>query len=309
MNYLKTYLPYLFGNKIGQKALLPQEISWGSLSFEETLMFHTLKNSLNHYLQELNLNELSEEKVFHLINFFNFFAPEFKKTFLQKFDQEFELFQKSLIADPLSVHDLQTLLNFKNNQLSLFAILPSNRKNLGKLLIRKDNGDFLKDLNGNIWSISILACSGRGLAFHHSNGQTPNGVYSIDGVMPEANKNYEFGKFRRLIVNFTHEENLLPESQKNKNCWLQAVVAQKLGRSLLRIHGTGRVNRNPFTTFYPFVPTSGCIATNENNNDQRELLDMMMVALGLAITFENEVNLKAILYVVEYNDSFEKLIF
>lgn len=47
MNYLKTFLPYLFGNKKGKSLdiLLPDPIPWTKLNFEETLMFHTLKNS------------------------------------------------------------------------------------------------------------------------------------------------------------------------------------------------------------------------------------------------------------------------
>ena len=271
------------------------------MSFEETLMFHSLNNLLGTYLNELDTQNLTKQQIFHLFNFTNLFSKDFKK--------EFYLFKEAVHAPPLSVRDLQDILNFKNNQLTLFAIMPTNRKRLGKLLIKKGNGEFVKDKCGNIWSISILACSGRGLPFHHSNGQTPMGVYSIDGVMPEANKNYEFGKFRRLIVNFTDPENLLPMSQKNKSWWKQAVLAKELGRSLLRIHGTDRVNRNPCTSFFPFVPTSGCIATNEKTNDQRRLLDTMMAAADLKVCYENEANLKAILYVLELNDSFQKLIF
>jgi hypothetical protein len=301
MSFLKTYLPYLFGNKKGQTIKLPQDIPWGSLSFEETLMFHSLSGSLELYLKELQPQNLTSQQIYHLFNFSKIFSNNFKN--------EFTLFSKAISAEPLSVIDLQEILDFKNNQLTLLAIVPSNRRHLGKLLIRKSSGEFICDKDGNIWSISILACSGRGLGFSHSNGQTPMGVYSIDGVMPEANKNYEFGKFRRLIVNFTDPETLLPKSQMNKFWWKEAELARALGRSLLRIHGTGRVNRNPFSTFYPFVPTSGCIATNENTNDQRSLLDGLMAAQGLTVQFENEVNIKAILYVLEFNESFSKLKF
>lgn len=291
----------MFGNKKGQTYKLPEVIPWESLSFEETLMFHALNNLLGTYLHEIHPQNLTRQQIFHLFNFTKLFSKDFKK--------EFDLFNDAVNAKPLSVSDVQDVLNYKNKQLTLFAIVPTNRKRPGKLLIKKSNGEFVKDKCGNIWSISVLACSGRGLPFHHSNGQTPMGVYSIDGVMPEANKNYEFGKFRRLIVNFTDPENLLPYSQKNKSWWKEAVLAKELGRSLLRIHGTNRINKNPFTSFFPFVPTSGCIATNEKTNDQRRLLDTMMAAGGLSVCYENEANLKAILYVLEFNDSFQKLIF
>lgn len=301
MNYLKTYLPYLFGNKKRQPYKIPKDIPWESLSFEETLMFHALTNLLKTYIQEINPKTLTRQQIFHLFNFTNLFSKDFK--------DEYKIFTEAVNAKALSVKDLQDILNFKNNKLSLYAIVPSNRRHLGKLLIKKSNGEFVKDTSGNIWSISILASSGRGLPFHHSNGQTPMGIYSIDGVMPEANKNYEFGQFRRLIVNFTDSKKWLPISQVNKSWWKQAEVAKELGRSLLRIHGTGRLNRNPFTSFFPFVPTSGCIATNEESQDQRYLLDTLMSAQDLKVCYENESNINAILYVLEYNDSFQKLIF
>jgi hypothetical protein len=301
MTYLKTYLPYLFGNKKGQTIQLPQEISWGSLSFEETLMFHSLDGSLESHLQTLDFKKLSKQEIYHLFKFSHLFPVELKK--------EFDFFNQAVTAFALSCRDVQEMLNFKNNELTLFAIFPTNRRKLGKLLIRKSNGELVYDDCGNIWSMPILACSGRGLSFEHSNGQTPMGVYSIDGVMPEANKDYEFGKFRRLIVNFTNPDNLLPTSQKEKSWWKQGELARELGRSLLRIHGTGRINKNPFSSFYPFVPTSGCIATNEKTNAQRSLLDTIMKAQGLVADFENEVKIKAILYVLEFNDSFQKLIF
>jgi hypothetical protein len=301
MTYLKTYLPYLFGNKKGLSIKLPQDLAWGSLSFEETLMFHALKGSIQDFLQSQDPTKFSRIQLFHSFNFSQIFSKEYKA--------EFELFTMATNASPLSVKDIQEIINFKNDQLSLMAIIPTNRKHLGKLLLKKSNGEFFKDSCGNIWSIPILACSGRGLPFQHSNGQTPMGIYSIDGVMPLANKNYEFGKFRRLIVNFTESEVLLPSSQKNKSWWKQAVLAKELGRSLLRIHGTGRVNNNPFTPFFPFVPTSGCIATNEKSNDQRKLLDALMMAQELTACFENEEKIKSVLYVMEYNDSLQKLAF
>ena len=295
MNYLKTYLPYLFGNKKGQKYKLPQEIPWESLSFEESLMFHALVGTLTSYVKDLNYESLSDNQKYHLLNFTNQYSDLF--------------FSEAVNARSLNVQEAQELLDFNSNQLMLFAILPTNRRSLGTLLIKKSSGEFLKDDCGNIWSLRILACSGRGLPFHHSNGQTPMGVYSIDGVMPTADKNYEFGKFRRLIVNFTNVDKLIPPSHFDKSWWKQGKVAEVMGRSLLRIHGTGRVNNNPFLSFYPFVPTSGCIATNEKSNDQQNLLDALMKSQGLESIYENEAKINAKLLVFEFNDSFQKLIF
>lgn len=325
MNYLKTFLPYLFGNKKG-KSLdipLPSPIPWPSLSFEEILMFRTFDNSLNQYIHSIDLKTLSKKDLFHLFNFLDFLNDELKKKMAQYFLEDLILYYQSKLGKVLSVKELQSLLHFKNNKLTLFAVLKSNRKRPGVLIIRSPQGDFIKDQFQNIWSIPILGLSKRGLPFNHSNGCTPAGVYTVDSVMPLADKNREFGEFKRLILNFIKEspmeeeiKKLLPLKHRELQWWKPAVVARELGRSLLRIHGTGRKNINPLTSYYPFVPTSGCLATNEGTflglkkaRDQRLLLDALMMALNLAPTPENESKIHGLLYVVEFDDSLAALHF
>jgi len=76
----------------------------------------------------------------------------------------------------------------------------------------------------------------------------------------------------------------------------------------LRIHGTGRLNDDPSSTYYPHRKTSGCISQREGTYaeieyvDQRKILDTSMQALGLGTSFENEVQIKGILYLIEIND-------
>ena len=141
--------------------------------------------------------------------------------------------------------------------------------------------------------------------------------------MPEANKNYEFGAFRRLIVNFLQnspgEENIkqfLPRTQHNSSWWLPSIVGRELGRSLFRIHGTGKVNKNPFTPYFPMIPSSGCLTTTERIfmglvqiNDQRLLLDTAMEALELLPSYENELKIHGLLYVIEFDDTYQALEF
>lgn len=324
MNYLKTFLPYLFGNKKGKSLefSLPDPLP-EPLSFEERLMFHAISHSLNPYVQSLNLNSLSEHDVFHLLNFLEFLNQDLQKSIEGKFSREFELLKTATKAHALSKKALQELLDFPVKKLTLFAILNSDRTKPGRIVIRDEHGSFFTKPNGSVWSIPILALSGRGLPFNHSNGCTPMGVFTIDSVMPEANKNYEFGEYRRLIVNFIKpSENevelmkLLPRDQHGLAWWKQSLVGRVLGRSLLRIHGTGRVNRNFLTPYYPFVPTSGCLATNEASilglkkaRDQRLLLNALMQAQNLPISYENESKIHGLLYVVEFGDNLSALRF
>lgn len=325
MNYLKTFLPYLFGNKKGKSlnTPLPNPIPWADLCFEEVLMFHALQNTINQFVCSIDLKSLSRKDIFHLFNFQDFLNLDLKKQIGSFFSEDLELYNQSTKNNLLSVKEIQELLDFKNQKLTVFVLLKRDRKRPGILLVRAPDGRFLTKQNQDVWSIPILGLSGRGLSFNHSNGHTPTGVFSLDSVMPLADKNFEFGEFKRLIVNFIKAspqeaeiKKLLPPNHQQLNWWKPSIVGRELGRSLLRIHGTGRVNLNPLTSFYPFVSTSGCLATNEATffglkkaQDQRLLLDSLMRALDLAETEENECKIHGLLYVVEFDDNLATLRF
>lgn len=323
MNYLKTFLPFLFGNKVGKSYELPQSIDWGSLNFEETLMFHTLKGTLEDFIKTLSLSDLSTKQVLHLFSFRNHLPEFFLNDLKNRFHAEYDLFMDALKGEVLSPHAVQEILNYQTHQLSLFALFTKDRSRPGRLFIRKACGSFVHKSNGDLWSVRVLGTSGRGLPFNHSNGTTPCGVYSVDSVMPEANKTYEFGVFRRLIVNFLpsspREENLkqfLPKSHRDRIWWKPCLVGRDLGRSLLRIHGTGRINKNPFSPYFPMIPSSGCLTTTErsfmgliNIRDQRLLLDALMSALNLPPTFLNESKIHGLLYVIEFDGTYQALEF
>ncbi|MBC7692918.1 MAG: hypothetical protein H7222_14240 [Methylotenera sp.] len=174
---------------------------------------------------------------------------------------------------------------------------------------------------GKLWSQPRLALSKYGKHFDETNGYTPSGIYQIDGVMPEANDPYDFGKFRRVVLNFIepspetgplqNELNfqlLLPPSNWSLNGWRESIIARELGRNSFRLHGTGQKNSNRESTYYPFIPTSGCIAARENAYpeetylDQRHLLDQLMLASELEPVWSNETEITALLYVIEIND-------
>jgi hypothetical protein len=323
MNYLKTFLPYLFGNKEGKSFVFPEGLDWGKLKFEELLMFHTLKMDLESFVDTLQIKELTSSQIYHLFSYSKFLPLTFFEELKSYYKSEYELFTKALAGEVLNAHEVQELLNYKNYETSVFAIFSKDRKLPGKLFVRDFNGRFVLDEKGAVWNVPVLGLSGRGLPFNHSNGTTPTGVYSIDSVMPLADQNYEFGKFRRLKVNFfpksVNEEKIkqfLPNSHYGRNWWGQCIVGRELGRSLLRIHGTGRVNKNPFSPHFPMIPSSGCLTTTERNfmglfkiNHQRQLLDTLMKAQGLPPLEENESKIHGVLYVIEFDDTYQALEF
>jgi hypothetical protein len=211
----------------------------------------------------------------------------------------------------------RSLRSYKG-KVKLYMFCRHNREHPCRLIMKDANGRWHRDSQGKLWSQPKLGLSRHGLPAHQTNGDTPQGIYTIDSVMPEANRQLVFGKYRRLILNFISQsrrekdfKSLMPKNTEGLSWWQEGIVARDVGRSLLRIHGTGLINTDPASSYYPFFATSGCIASRENRydgieyHDQRLLLDEMMKASGLNVTYANEARLKGLLYVVDI-DSQEK---
>lgn len=197
----------------------------------------------------------------------------------------------------------------------IFQFCRTNR-NYPCLQIMKDvNDQAVRLSNGDLWMSPALSSSKYGLPSNNRNGNTPAGVYTIDSVMPSTDQQISYGKFRRMILNFiptsTNEallKSLLPTSSHDKVWWRESVVARDIGRNFLRIHGTGHINQDQNSSFFPFIRTSGCIAKRENTyngvtyKDQRNLLDLVMTSMNLRPVYANEVKIKGILYVINLDD-------
>tara|TARA_R110000868_G_scaffold248282_7_gene504682 strand:+ start:798 stop:2015 length:1218 start_codon:yes stop_codon:yes gene_type:complete len=196
----------------------------------------------------------------------------------------------------------------------LFMFCRSDR-NYPCMMVMKDKWGMPVEENGVTWTQPAMAASSRGIPYNITNGNTPAGVHLINSVMPNADRQTAFGKFRRIILNFVPaSENeeltkaLLHEAAHDLPFWRQANVARDVGRDLLRIHGTGRINEDPTSAHYPFRKTSGCISKREGTYpeatyiDQREMLDTMMKALDLEPEYANEANIKGIFTIVDLDD-------
>lgn len=212
--------------------------------------------------------------------------------------------------------DVATYMNGEYvKSIKLFMFCRTNRLYPCLMVMKNVHGEPVRGENGVLWSNPALASSAKGLPSYSRNGNTPEGILTIDSVMPVADQQLSFGKYRRMILNFIPKsknevllKSLLPASSHASDWWKSSVVARDIGRNLLRIHGTGKINKDPETPYYPFMRTSGCIAQRENTyegvtyKDQRNLLDSVMKAMDLAATYENEPNIKGILYLVEIDD-------
>jgi hypothetical protein len=280
---------------LGNKSNPQTEIN--DLSSAEALFIASTSSQLN--LINLKLNSESQAKVAKAFD-------ELQKVKIAKMSN-------ADIQDVLfNTPDLAYYRNGKyKDTLKLFMFCRENRNYPCRLVAKDIFGNFIRKGNGDIWSIPTLAKSARNIPFNKTNGETPTGVHTIDSVMPEANRPTAFGQFRRLILNWipasTGERNMkhfLPKSQLGKSWWKRASIARDVGRLYLRIHGTGKLNSNPSSTWYPHMPTSGCISTREGRyphatyRDQRVLLDKLMQASGFLPAYSNETNLTGVLWVM-----------
>jgi len=198
----------------------------------------------------------------------------------------------------------------------LFMFCRNNRLYPCLMVMKDVHGEAVRNEDGTLWTQESLASSARGLPSYVRNGNTAEGIYTMDSVMPHADQTISFGKFRRVILNFVpksanekHIKSLIPESSHKASWWQPSAVARDAGRNLFRIHGTGKINKDPATPYFPFMRTSGCVAQKENTydgvtyKDQRHLLDTMMKALELTPIYSNEVQIKGVLYVMELDDA------
>jgi hypothetical protein len=226
-------------------------------------------------------------------------------------------YAENLAADLVNKNpDVTTYMNGEYFQsVKLFLFCRANRLYPCLMIMKNVHGELVREEKGDLWFHRALASSKKGLPSYSKNGNTPAGVFTIDSVMPSADQQVSFGKFRRMILNFIPKsrkevlfKSLLPDSSQDRDWWKSAVVARDIGRNLFRIHGTGKINEDAETPYYPFVRTSGCVAQRENTydgvefKDQRALLDTIMKAMDLEPIYENELKIKGILYVHEIDD-------
>ena len=202
------------------------------------------------------------------------------------------------------------------NGVRLFMFCRKSRKFPCRILMKgKDGQPVLTEDGQQLWSQPALGLSRRNKPYNVRNGNTPSGVYTIDSVMPHANKQRIYGKFRRFIINFvpksaneTFHKHFLPPSALDKKWWKQAVAARDVGRNLLRIHGTGIIRSTPMDPYHPLRPTFGCVMQREGfvsgarYKDQRILLDHSMRAVDLEPVFKNETKLVGALYVIDLDN-------
>ncbi|WP_432809769.1 hypothetical protein [Pantanalinema sp. GBBB05] len=223
---------------------------------------------------------------------------------------------------------LADLLNWTiaPKQLHAYAICRSDRDVLCRLILKDRNGEFIQQ-GGQLWSVPLLLRSIHSLNWNFVRGQTPQGVYRIEGSVPQPDDEFfrAYGQFSlvNLYVPFepgakqflpgragrfdgslTDYLELLPPSWRNHWAMQQTFWAGKIGRGLFRIHGTGdspdffsRKEKNPDS--FNWNPTIGCLSALELYNEQGQLLEADMPKILRAFEMVGGKNYTGYLVVVD----------
>ncbi len=227
------------------------------------------------------------------------------------------VYQKLLLSSHSNVSDLLlpkldarlfTSPGYLPGKVVVVCILNTDRHLPGQIMVRDTAGNWIKDVAGNIASLPVLALSHSNLPYYYKGGNTPQGVFLMNGFSvskngfigptPNVQLGLPFEKPARLFFgNDTDSiytvglyKNLLPEKYRQHPPLMQAYHAGALGRNEIIAHGsTGFPGFYRGKSFYGFTPSEGCLSFKEDwddatgyliSSDQLKLNELLVRAGG-----------------------------
>jgi len=276
---------YLNRSENFQRALLEviYSLYQNELNNEILQLIHSINNSklfamCVHYLKTDNdletLKKLTED-------FSLRFFPTIENPILSMLKYDLNTKFRATIKLPPLIDLLKK--DFGSDKVIVYSIQRLNRDYPGLLVIKKPDGQFLRDESGKIFSVPQLARAITDLPGYITNGNTPEGILSIQGI--DVSKNVFIGPSPNLqlvlpyevnLKTFFHNEindsvwsesyysDLLPDSWKDYKPIYEAYYAGKAGRNEIIAHGT-TIDHEFYKhkSYYPFTPSLGCLTTKE----------------------------------------------
>lgn len=311
-----------------------------STSFQRALLEVLYSLYQNEYVNEVKslIPSLSNSKLFamciHYLKYdlsldsLSLLTYEFESKFMRpeedpiikmlKFDLQSEF--KNKINIPPLIDLLRK--DFGSDKIVIYSLQRINRDYPGLLVIKRPNGKFLRDENGEIFSVPQLARAISDLPGYITNGNTPEGILSIQGtdvsknifigpspnlqtVLPFEVKpvDYFHGELKDSVWNSELYSNLLPDSWKVYLPIYESYYAGKAGRNEIIAHGT-TIDPNFYKnkSYFPFTPSMGCLTTKEIWSEETgRLIESDQLKLMNALSQFAE--LKGYLVVVNIDDN------
>lgn len=222
-----------------------------------------------------------------------FYAKEVTKRFKRwELNPTLKIFHEFLLHPKKEwlkkIPSLVDLLKYpvQNNKTIIYTFFRNDRNFPGITIIKGPDSKFLRTKSGSIFHIEQLGISLANLPGYLSNGNTPEGIFSIVGwyITPTESIGPTPNVLTRLpfevdpqvyyhIKNYTNwkiedYKNLLPKSWRNYFPMQEAFYAGKSGRKLLIMHGsTDDLTFYKNQPYYPHTPTQGCISSIELWNE------------------------------------------
>ncbi len=202
----------------------------------------------------------------------------------------------------------------------VFSFQRPDRTRVGLAMVRGEDGRFVRNADGSYFNIAHLALALSNLPGTITNGNTPQGLFTIVGAGTATNKwigptPYLHAKIPKeaTVAEYEHANvegewnearyaDFLPPSWRNYFPFKEAWLAGLAGRNDMLLHGT-TINPEYYRNnpYYPGTPSAGCLVAMEywSKSDGRL---MHSDQLTLAKAFTAGGNDQGYLVVVELED-------
>jgi len=186
----------------------------------------------------------------------------------------------------------------------VYSLQRSDRRHFGVAIVRAADGRFVRNPDGSLFRVAQLAMALTNLPGTITNGNTPQGIYTVVGAGTATNRwigptPYLESKvpMEATIAEFEHApaqgewsedryDTFLPASWRGyfpiKEAWLAGLA----GRNEMLMHGT-TINSDYYrgTSYYPGTPSAGCMVAMEYwNKIDGGMLQSDQLSLGKAFT-------------------------
>ncbi|MDZ7318347.1 MAG: hypothetical protein ONB11_04280 [candidate division KSB1 bacterium] len=269
-----------------------------SLAFQRALLeavYCLYPNEFIHEIYDVAQNTPSPKLFAMAIHYLNRLNPPIQPEFQNLLLQRFPNWQAQPILFMLhenlksSTQPRPPLIDlfshpFEQGKTLIFCLQRSDRNYPGLTIIRKPDGQFLRTQDGDIFHVSHLARAISNLPGYITNGNTPQGIFSIQGI--DVSNNQFIGQTPNLQLTmpfeisaqkYFHNEklndttwseklyrSLLPESWRSYLPIWEAYYAGQAGRTEIIAHGT-TIDPEFYAgqPYYPNTPSLGCITAKE----------------------------------------------
>lgn len=240
---------------------------------------------------------------------------------LDKYLNTYTRYKAPAINDLIELFRHQQVVKKK----AIYSFQRHNRDYAGLAIVQNADGSFMRHADGRLMMFEQLARSASGMPYFIPDGNTPQGVYSIQGTAVTYNKligptpNLQLVMpYERKWTTYFHAGDsvvytpnydalwsylqLLPPAMRNIASITESFYAGKIGRNSIIAHGT-TIDPEYFKSkpWYPLTPTMGCLCAKELWNTSNGRL-LVSDQFNLVSAFGATAGSRGYLYVIDIDN-------